>query len=773
MNGCSSGPAKFLVLNTAASWGQGDLSRSTVAIAESGISLPLSTEYAVDQVVDGSLFPPKANFAAMATGHCGLVYLLDADSRIVWIYDPGQSRFERVPAIDGLFTRPVSLALDENTLFVADGGDTRVFALALLNGQIRWTAGADVASADGAVRISGFLPIALAAGRNGHLYCLDGGNTTVAHFDPHGQLLERLDIPVAAGARLAALAQAPDGTLYVLDAGNGKILRRAPQGTFAELLAPGFDAASLAVDQAGILYAGQGSRTQPPVPEDRFLWRFQPDGTPLGHLPAYSGPADALAINARGTIYAFGRETRRLTILKSGTSFLIPPNTPPPEADYYSKAFDSGSPGTRWHKVMVEADLPANTQYWIYYRAADSPNAPESWPPPLVNPGDALLINATGRFLWLKIRLVGSESNTPVIHSIRVFFPRTSYLRYLPAIYSEDPASRDFLERFLSIFESIFTGIETQTTNLVRYFDPRQVSGDFLRWLARWLSVTVDETWTDAQLRTLLLEAPDLFRQRGTRGGIAEMIRIYMGDTPLIVERPQLACAQDLDIQNVYSTLYGSGPYCFCVLIRPFQAVGTAVKGITQGCPDPDHSPVSAAGAVELVFGSRAYQIPLTGRNSLHGLRDAINDLAVGVTAAVSDSGSGTGRYTLQLRALRIGPKALALRDRPGDDTSGLLTVTDPGAYTVFAPQAQEDRDALQRILDQEKPAHTCAGLQVLQPKILLDMHSYLEVNSWLMKPEPILDSGSAMPLDSVIDDDTETGQVGLRSRLELDTALG
>jgi hypothetical protein len=115
----------------------------------------------------------------------------------------------------------------------------------------------------------------------------------------------------------------------------------------------------------------------------------------------------------------------------------------------------------------------------------------------------------------------------------------------------------------------------------------------------------------------------------------------------------------------------------------------------------------------------------------------------------------------------------LGLRTTPGDPAGSILTLTDPGSYTVVSPWTQENRDALQRIFNLEKPAHTCGGIQILQPRILLDMHSYLEVNSWLVKPSPMLDTGAAMPLDSVVDDLTPFGQAGVRSRLGLDTVLG
>jgi phage tail-like protein len=781
MSGCSNGQVTSFVLDSADSWksyeGPVPKTETEVVISDSGISLPSSTEYAINQVV--RQFPAELTVASMAVGRCGIVYLLDTASHTVWTYDSNQSLFNRLPAIEGLLTSPVALAYEDGTLFVADTGTVKVFALALLTGQIRWTAGADLASADGSV----FTPVSLVAGPHQHLYALDSKNSKVVHFDAHGQLLELLDIPATLGSPLSALARARDGTLYVVagpPGGPNTVLQRLPLGHFATLLpaAPdsSFKAASLAVDSNRVIYVGGPNYAKPPL----AINRYDSSGKPLGVLPAYSGAADLLAIDSTDTLYAFCLQPPTLSLLQPTPTYVIPSNSLPATAYYYSTSFDSGSVGTRWHRLVIKADpLKPNTQFFVFYSATDVQTPPKSWSPPLVNPKDALLIQASGQYLYLQFKLVGTESATPVVHSVQIYYPRVSYLRYLPAIYSQDPASRDFLERFLSIFESIFSRIETATANIVRYFDPRVVTGDFLRWLAQWLAIVVDDTWTDDQLRTLLLRAPDLFRERGTPAEIAEVIRIYLGipeptaedvvpRPPFIVEKFQLDCAQDADIQNVYNKLYGGDAFCFCVLVPPYLQQGTAVKGKTQGYADPDQALFTAP--VELVYGAHSYGIWST---SLHGLSDAINVLALGVVAEVHGDGPAATPYYLTIRARRIGPRNLDLRTKPGDATSSILTLTDPGSYTVVSPWTQESRDALQRILDLEKPAHTCGGIQILQPRTLLDMHSYLEVNSWLVKPSPLLDTGAAIPLDSVVDDPTPIGQAGVRSRLGLDTVLG
>ncbi|MGB9253620.1 MAG: phage tail protein [Candidatus Korobacteraceae bacterium] len=824
MSGCSNGQVNFFVLDTAVAW-TGSQAEGSVSIGDGGLALPVSTDYATAQVVPSTQFPAGVNIGSIAPAACGIVYLLDAASHTVWTYDSNQSLFNRVPAVAGLLKTPVAIAHQNGTLFVADTeGNVRIFALALLTGQIRWTAGGDVASADGSVKLSGFAPVALVPGPHGDLYALDSKNSAVLHFDAHGQLLESLVITTQ-GADLTAIARARDATLYVL-VGTQQILKRAPRGTFADFLpasgatSPTLNAASLAVDSNGTIYIGEPSSSGSSSGGSTglntgIISRFDPSGKSLGSLPAYSGWADLLAADCADNLYAL-QSGPTLSLLESASSYLVPSNTPPLQANYRSTAFDSGSSGTVWHRLVIDADLPANTQLLVYFYASDNSadDPTNKWLPPLLNATDALLINArggqnspvVGRYLWLMVTLVGTEDATPLVRAIRIYFPRVSYLRYLPAIYSQDPTSRDFLQRFLSIFESIFSGLETTTTNLVRYFDPRVVTGEFLQWLAQWLAISVDNTWTDDQLRTLLLEAPDLFRERGTPSQIAEVVRIYLGIAPFIIEQFQLACAQSSDIQQVYDNLYGSGEFCFCLLVPPYQQLGTAAKGTTTTYPDTDKTAAISANSIELVLGSHTYEIPLKGPNTLDVLRNAINCLGVGVVAEVlsgpprtsysqdsSDqwigpggvtdetttltAGATTGNtppaYYLELRAKRIGPRDLELRTTAGVKSTNILQSNDSGSYTVVSPWSQENRDALQRILDQEKPAHTCGGIQVLQPRILLDMHSYLEVNSWLVKPSPMLDTGAAMPLDSVVDDATPIGQAGVRARIGLDTVLG
>ena len=83
--------------------------------------------------------------------------------------------------------------------------------------------------------------------------------------------------------------------------------------------------------------------------------------------------------------------------------------------------------------------------------------------------------------------------------------------------------------QFLSTFESAFSGIEEEIErDLTRYFDPHGIPSEYLDWLDQWLGVEAHEDWPESARREFLDRAPDLFEERGTRGGLANYLRLYL-----------------------------------------------------------------------------------------------------------------------------------------------------------------------------------------------------------------------------------------------------
>lgn len=144
------------------------------------------------------------------------------------------------------------------------------------------------------------------------------------------------------------------------------------------------------------------------------------------------------------------------------------------------------------------------------------------------NPADALLDDATGRYLQVRLELVGDADSSPAVSSFRAYCPRQTYLRYLPDLYRDDRRGELFLEQFLSVFESAFTDIEREIDALSRHFDPAGVPSEDLSWLDQWLGVQTREDWPESARREFLDRAPSLYKRRGTRGGLLAHIDLYL-----------------------------------------------------------------------------------------------------------------------------------------------------------------------------------------------------------------------------------------------------
>jgi phage tail-like protein len=65
----------------------------------------------------------------------------------------------------------------------------------------------------------------------------------------------------------------------------------------------------------------------------------------------------------------------------------------------------------------------------------------------------------------------------------------------VPGDPSSKNASGDFLERFLSLFESFFWALDVEITQVFEYFDADTTPPEFVPWLARWMNVAIEDEW--------------------------------------------------------------------------------------------------------------------------------------------------------------------------------------------------------------------------------------------------------------------------------------
>ncbi|MEO6775563.1 MAG: phage tail protein [Kofleriaceae bacterium] len=153
-----------------------------------------------------------------------------------------------------------------------------------------------------------------------------------------------------------------------------------------------------------------------------------------------------------------------------------------------------------------------------------------------------------GRYLWLRLSFTSHGDETARIRRARVVFPRVSLRRYLPGTFGSDPIAGEFTDRFLSVFDRTFRGIEATVDWQAHFYDPLSAPAndgdrtrDFLSWLGTWIGVTLDRSWPIARRRRYLKMVGKLFAIRGTVPGLRKSLQLYLG-LPLEDDCAQTTC---------------------------------------------------------------------------------------------------------------------------------------------------------------------------------------------------------------------------------------
>jgi phage tail-like protein len=232
------------------------------------------------------------------------------------------------------------------------------------------------------------------------------------------------------------------------------------------------------------------------------------------------------------------------------------------EATFNTWPFDGVEPDCVWHRLLIDACIPPETNVEIWSRAANEliDLELEAWQTepslhlrgdgselpfmPRWRPGNGsgqsgtadragtwelLFQRARGRFLQLQIRLSGNERTTPHLWAVRAYFPRFSYLNhYLPAVYRDDEQSASFLDRFLANFEGLYTSLEDKIAAVQVLFDVRSAPAETLGWLAQWFGIVFDPAWDEATQRLLIRHAMEFFQFRGTIHGLKMALHLAL-----------------------------------------------------------------------------------------------------------------------------------------------------------------------------------------------------------------------------------------------------
>jgi phage tail-like protein len=547
---------KSQIFSTPDQWEKGGLRYRLDAIKGGGLTLDSSPAFS-NWILKADRIQ---NLQGLAVDECGQVYFIDGDSdtktRRLYRYDMNSQVLEYITSIDGCdpVESPARMLMDAFTLWVLDTVNREVIAFSRDNFQIKYI-------------LRGNNPVDFGIDRKGHIYVLDKDSREIFKYTVNGipvdnfrgnqnQVIEPIELiePVGLSVNI-------DNSIYVIDNGYKHFIKITEKGEYSNIgdftkISEDFRPKIITIDtKENVFVAGIDNSTE-------SLYRFDSDGSYTGKIPVFdlTGRIMGLAVDSKANLYlGSSNGIAHFSSLQVFSTI---------EGFFYSKTLDSGIHECKWHRLSLQARIPQKTLLHVYYYVSDSSSlkktidgiltdqekstqekadsidkqipawiGPETLTGNEITSRDMLFREGTGRYLWLKIGLLTfDEKAGPEVTRMKMLYPANSYLRYLPAIYQEDPVSREFLERFLSIFETVLYDLETDIDNVSDYFDPDIVPSGFLAWLASWLNMAVEEDWTDDKKRYFIKRAPVLYKQKGTRAGLEELIRIYTEKIPIIME---------------------------------------------------------------------------------------------------------------------------------------------------------------------------------------------------------------------------------------------
>lgn len=220
---------------------------------------------------------------------------------------------------------------------------------------------------------------------------------------------------------------------------------------------------------------------------------------------------------------------------------------------FLSRILDSREKETVWHRLVMETCLGDNMAVYLKVYASDSLQAlpgPGEGEGGLTeaflrkmdrflkltakNPMDILLHAVKGRYLWFSLALHGNDMGSPVIRGVRLYFPKETWMRFLPEVYQNKDG--EFLERYLCVFQSIYDGMEEEVRQNAAYLDLQSAAPELLLRLTKWLCVGNSHLWKPENLKQYLETGAAVYQNLGTPGALVHMVELYTGYSPYLRE---------------------------------------------------------------------------------------------------------------------------------------------------------------------------------------------------------------------------------------------
>ena len=350
-----------------------------------------------------------------------------------------------------------------------------------------------------------------------------------------------------------------DGCALILDERNQVVYADEPGSVtlrrrFAHERTGAPDWHRLAADDCGALLLWDGGSAQ----VDRFDAHGRALGTvPLRDVRRWFGRAESTAPAPRSAgDVRIARDGRVSLARHDGLPDLR--RTYELTGTWISDWLDSDIYQCQWHLVeLAIAELPPGSRISVHTRTSNDDPSPDdarhsleslasagSWSEALTITAptqptdtelkraklqDLLVQSGPGQYLQLLVELTSDGLATPRVERVRLRYPYASLREFLPALYSAPEEQRQFLDRYLGLVQRTWDEIESTVTSFERYLDADTVpAGVPMQYLASWMGIQLEGTWTADQNRRLFSATRDALPHWGTPDALRKWIAAHL-----------------------------------------------------------------------------------------------------------------------------------------------------------------------------------------------------------------------------------------------------
>lgn len=183
-----------------------------------------------------------------------------------------------------------------------------------------------------------------------------------------------------------------------------------------------------------------------------------------------------------------------------------------------------------------------------------------------INQKDILLYDLEGRYLFLCIEVIGLGNG--IIKNLFVNNQGDIFLDTFPEVYREYGS---FFHRYMSIYSTLYMDFQEKIDNVADFLDIDTAPVELLPIFCGWMGLDVSGDFlTEDRLRTLVREAYQLNRSKGTRDTLHRVCEIVLGEKVLILEKNVIRENTQAETYKIYEDLYGDGVYDVTILIHTF-----------------------------------------------------------------------------------------------------------------------------------------------------------------------------------------------------------